>query len=191
MKLRVANFVLLAALSLAASLTVILGRSPSESGQILPALPSESGQPSPSERDRQALVGTVLLRTTAKHRIARDVIAGRLSLAEAAALVGELNRVPPKAATLRFRFPACSDEELLCRQVIEYVRAELDGEPDRQEATLAQLEADFKELQKNGALPLPNLLILVPAEELLAQARVELTDQGVLPPAGVKSSRLR
>ena len=181
MKPRVANFVVLAVLSFVASVSIILEQSPSESGQRPPL-------PSPAEQERGALVETVLLRTTVKVRITRDVIAGRLSLAQAAALVGELNRIPPQAATLRFRFPAYTDEELLCQQVIEYVRCELDGaSPDHREAALARLEGDFKELPKDGVIRLPNLLTLVPIEKLLEQARLELIDQGVLRRAGAKN----
>lgn len=118
---------------------------------------SESGPPPQilsSEADRQALLHVVLLRTTAKDQIGRDVIAGRLSLVQAAALFGALNRIPPQpqSTSWRFRFPADTEEERLCRQILQCLSNELAEESDRREATIARLEGDFKEdLRTRGA----------------------------------------
>jgi hypothetical protein len=172
--MRTAKFAAIAVLGFAVSISIILNHSPSE--------PEEPEEPLSSAAERQAFE-VVLLRTTAKYRIARDVIAGRLSLFEAAALFGALNRVPPQwqSASYRFRFPEDTDE-LLCRQVLGYVSCELDVGPDRRDAAMVRLEVDFNgELPNNGATRLPNLLTLVPVEKLLTQARDELTYQGILP----------
>jgi len=136
MKLPAARFAVLAVISFAASITVILSQSPSES--------DEPVQPLSSAAERQAFE-LVLLRTTAKYRIARDVIAGRLSLVQAAALFGALNRVSPQwqSGNYRFRFPQDTDEELLYRQVLGYVSCELDERPDCRKAAMPRSEADY------------------------------------------------
>lgn len=180
MKLPTARFAVLALLSFAASIAVIVGELSSESEQVLP--------PSPLKTDRQALVEVVFLRTTAKYQIARNVIAGQLSLVQAAALFGALNQVPPQTASWHFRFPGATDEERLCRQVLEYVHWELDKAPDRGDAILARFEADLNQELRTGAIRLPDLLTLVPVEKLLAQARVELIDQGIFPLRGERSA---
>ena len=92
----------------------------------------------------------VTLRTLAKDRIAEDVVAGRRTLLEAAALFRELNRLPPEPLKPSWidpslRIPADTEEGWLCRQVIERVRLELRREPDRAAAAVARLEAEFHE----------------------------------------------
>jgi hypothetical protein len=118
MNVTTAKFLVLAVVTLAAgSMTVILGQSPSESGQPLQPLSAESEAP--------ALCEVVALRATAKDYIIRDVIACRRSLIQAAALFGALNRVPPQSPRLsradrygsHFHLATHTDEERLCRQV--------------------------------------------------------------------------
>jgi hypothetical protein len=173
MKTPTAQFAALAVVSFAASISVIVDHSPSKPDEPVECLSSGA--------ERQALE-VVLLRTTAKSRIARDVIAGRLSLLQAAALFGALNEVSPQSQSesYRCRFSQDTDEELLCRQVLGYVGCDLDEEPDRREAAMVRLEADFKEQRKNGAIRLSEVLGSTPVENLLAQARVELTERGLL-----------
>ena len=171
MKSRAAKFTVLAVLSFTASLTVILDPSPSESDEPHQLLSSEA------ERDASEVIP---LRITAKFQIARAVIAGRLSLLQAAALFGSLNQVSPELVDLPWRacFPADTDEQRLCRQVLQYVRSELAEAPKRREAVMARLEADSKEeLGKEGTNRRPNLLVWVPVEKLLAQAQVERTNR--------------
>jgi hypothetical protein len=166
-------------------LTVHLGPCPPE--------PDGPLQPLSSEAERQVLPEILVLRLAAKGQIARDVIAGRLPLVQSAALFGALNRLPPESAkpsllSLRpspVRFPAHTDEEWLCLQVVECVGCELAEELDRREAVVARLETEFKEhIRKAGVIQLPNPLTLVPVEKLLERARAELTDRGVLSPRG-------
>lgn len=161
---------------------------------ILDACPVESDEPVQSlaaETEGLASQEIVTLRSGARDQIARDVIAGRLSLVQAASLFGALNRIPPQSPKLsildlqvsRLRVQARTDDERLCRQVVECVGWELAEEPDRADAALARLEAEFKEeLRKEGTIRLPSPLTLVPVEKLLEQARAELTDKGVLSP---------
>jgi hypothetical protein len=159
----------------AASLTFILGRCPPES--------DESLQPLPSEAEGKAVPEILVLRIGAKKDIVDEVIAGRLSLVQAAALFGALNQLPPESVKpslsdldpSRLRFLAHSDEDRLCQQVVRWVSWELAGEPDRREATVARLEAEFKAaLRKEGTVRLPDPLTLVPVQKLLEQAREEL-----------------
>jgi hypothetical protein len=184
MKSRAAKVAVLAVLSFTAALTVILDPLPSESDEPHQLLPSEA------ERYASEVIP---LRITAKFQIARAVIAGRLSLRQAAALFGTLNQVSPELVDLPWRvcFPADTDEQRLCRQVFQYARSELAEAPKRREAVMARLEADSKEeLCKEGTNRRPNSLVLVPVEKLLAQAQVELTNGWSRdPPIDVPSTR--
>jgi hypothetical protein len=138
-----------------------------------------------SEVEGPSLSQLITVRILAKNRISRDVIVGRLSLVEAAALFGALNRLPPQATPLSLadrrgsplRIPARTEEERLCRQVVEYVRWALVEEPDRAEDPVARLNAEFKEeLDKQGSIHLPDTSALVSAQELLKQARAQLAE---------------
>ncbi len=160
---------------------------------LSPCLPDadEPFQPLSSEAQGQALPEILPLRIGAKHQIVGDVIAGRLTLVQAAALFGALNQLPPESmqpslsdlCPSRLRFPAHTDEERLCQQVVQWVSFELADEQDRLEATVGRLEAEFKEaLHKEGTVRLPDPLTLVPVQKLLAQTRAELTDRGVIVP---------
>jgi hypothetical protein len=183
MNVQAVKTLILAVLALgAASLMFALGPCPAESDEPL--------RPLPSEATRQALPEILALRIGAKYQIVGDVIAGRLSLVQAAALFGALNQLPPESQpslldryASRPRFPAHTDEELLCQQVVQWVSSELADEQDRLEATVARLEAEFKEaLGKEETVRLPDPLTLVPVQKLLEQARAELTDRGVIFP---------
>jgi hypothetical protein len=184
MNVRTVKPLIVAVLALgAASLIFILGPCLPESDEPL--------QPLSSEAQGQALPEILALRIGAKHQIVGDVIADRLKLVQAAALFGALNQLPPESVkpTLsdlcpsRLRFPAHTDEERLCQQVVYWVSFELADEQDRREATVARLEAEFKEaLGKEETVRLPDPLTLVPVQKLLEQARAEMTDKGVIFP---------
>jgi hypothetical protein len=168
----------LSVLSLSAtSLTIIFGQCPPE--------PEEPVSPLVYEVEGPSLSQLIALRIVAKSRITRDVIAGRLSLVAAAALFGALNRLPPQATPLApadwsgslLGAPARTEEERLCWQVVEYVRWTLVEEPDRAEDTVVRLNADFKrELDKKGSIHLPDPSAIVSVQELLKQARAQLTE---------------
>jgi hypothetical protein len=136
-----------------------------------------------SGAERQALLEILALRIAAKSHIVDKVITGRLSLVQAAALFGALNRLPPQSLKASpsdlsafHRFPAHTDEERLCQQVVQWVGAELAHDEDRREATLVCLEAEFKEGRKEGTVQLPDLLTLVSVQKLLEQVRKQPTD---------------
>jgi hypothetical protein len=131
----------------------------------------------------------------AKRQAAREVIAGRLSLVQAAALFGALNSLPPEGPKLSAidphvrppRVPPRTDEERLCWHVIGYVKAELDGEPDRARAVVARLEAQLEEQRcQQGGLRLPDPPSRVRFQKLLQRARMEVDR---LSPGGAQRSR--
>jgi hypothetical protein len=127
----------------------------------------------------------VALRILAKDSITRAVIDGRLSLTEAAAMWGEVNRLLPGGRGLAFedehhlprRPPLRTDEERLCRRVIDWVMAETGSEaPGRADEVLARLDAEFQQWRRRGTNRLPDPSGLVPtAAELVEQAQAQLT----------------
>ena len=164
-------------LALAGLWAVVLGRRADEGHELAPTPESEALW--------QGYPATVPLRSFAKHQIARDVIAGERSLGEAAALFRELNRLAPAlpdSSRIEASFfgpqsiGSHSEEELLCWQVITWVRSPwLDGTPGR-EAAAIRLEAEVRTMLQDGAgIRLPGAGSLVSAQELLARARNALT----------------
>jgi hypothetical protein len=127
------------------------------------------------------------LRSEAKWLIAREVAAGRWSLVEAAALFGALNRLSPMAPELSCQDtpnfpwvlsdPVHTEEEWLCRQVIEWVDVlRLAESPEYAGAAVARLKAQFRqELRTHGAIRLPDPSTLVSFEKLLNRARAALS----------------
>jgi hypothetical protein len=167
----------------AASLIIILSPCLPESHEPLQRLSSEARG--------QALPTTLVLRIGAKHQIVGDVIDGRLTLVQAAALFGALNRLPPESMKpslsdvypSHVRLRAHTDEEWLCEQVVHWVSFELADRQDLRDATVARLEAEFKEaLGNEGMVRLPDPLTVVPVQELLERAKAELITKGVVPP---------
>jgi hypothetical protein len=129
----------------------------------------------------------VRLRSVAKEQIAREVAGSRRSLVSAAALFRELNRLEPPAPELAFsdgypssfRPRARTDEERLCRQVVNWVanlvRREL---PEQADTVATCLEAEFlAERRAQGAIRLPDSSSLESVEELLKRTEALLTKQ--------------
>jgi hypothetical protein len=147
--------------------------------------------PAPSESDdgrsavttlTDATADIVSLRLVAKGQIARQVIEGRHSLVEAAALFRELNRLSPTVPDwipgdgyqFALRTPAGNDEERLCRQVVEWVDSALriGGSAASAEEAVARLEAEFRAAPRaHGVIRLPAASALTPIPELLVEAR--------------------
>jgi hypothetical protein len=179
MNIATAKLVILAVVSLVAgSLTVLLSETPPQRHEPL--------QPVFSDLNKKATNDALSLRIVAKSRIARNVVAGRFSLLQAAALFGALNKVPAQSAKLsvldtqasRLGIRPRADEERLCRQVIDYVASELTGDPDRQAIAVAHLEAVFMdEMHRQGAIQLPDACCLISVEQLLEEAGAELSEQ--------------
>jgi hypothetical protein len=110
------------------------------------------GRPNDDEQFR-----AIRRRIETKHRLAREVIDGRLTLLEAAARFRDLDLEPPPFAQngLRCRYPGVSDDELHCREVIFFVHAELRDRPGTDAHIMARLEAELKERLGRGDLHLP------------------------------------
>jgi hypothetical protein len=94
-------------------------------------------------------------RNEAKEQVAGEVLAGRLSLAEAVARYRALNAESPDYRPGAGRYyPRMSMEELLCREVLDYVEVALRGQPGRAEAVRSRLERDLRDhLARPGPRP--------------------------------------
>ena len=77
------------------------------------------------DRDSMTRKAGVARRFEAKSDIIEDLAARRITFMEAAAKFGKLNEEPPVAkwSVLRICNPACSDNEILCRQVILFAKS--------------------------------------------------------------------
>jgi hypothetical protein len=181
---RFARFFLAAALAL--SVVGAFVRRPPEPPELSDGRKSEAGAGAVGE----ALPEVVFLRRFAKESLAYELVAGRRSALEAAALFRELDRLaptpddilPPVAGAIPI-----ADEERYRRQVISWVRAVLSEEPpDRVEATLTRVEASFRDVSlASGVLQLPDAAGPSPVEQLLARVKSSLTvaQRNVLPQA--------
>ncbi len=113
------------------------------------------------EQEARALEQTrreLVLRNRRKDRVARTLLAGRLSLLEAAAYYRALDLGPPALDWQRFRswWPGGSDAERHCHEVIEwaYPRACLEGDVHGR-ALRDRLSAELAEHLRRGPLRLP------------------------------------
>jgi hypothetical protein len=170
----------LLAVIVAASLAVVFVRCPT---RPIDPLPFPDGDPEARAR-AAGYPDLVPLRSQAKEVVAREVIAGRRSLLQAAALFRELDRLPPgpfdlarlDGADAAAPIPGRTDDERYCRHVLAWVRTILnDAPPGRTEATVAQLGAEFHDvLRREGTVRLPDPSTLEPVDELLKRAWAEL-----------------
>ncbi len=126
----------------------------------LPELREEvrRGRETDAALDRAA--AGALPRAEAKDQVTCDFLAGRLSLTEAAARFRAIDRDNARAlAMLRVYYPAATDEELRCRQVISWATgaAETPTDPESGNRTRRRLEAELIALlEKNhGVITLP------------------------------------
>jgi hypothetical protein len=95
-------------------------------------------------------------RLEAKDEITKDLIRGRLTLFEAAAGFRRLNEQYPLVVVDK-PLPGMTEEERLCRQVIEWVRVHLLANPrDASEDFVVRLEHELsRNKRQNGAVQLP------------------------------------
>ncbi len=100
-----------------------------------------------------------LRRVQARRDVVAAVITGRMTLPEAAGAFRELNRGTPSSfwAAFPHTYPGDSDEERHCRQVIGYVRTELEEYPGGENEVLRRLEAELQAHLERGTLHLPGL----------------------------------
>jgi hypothetical protein len=96
-------------------------------------------------------------RAAEKRALARAVIAGRLSLLQAAARFRDLNARPPAFPWEAFRqtYPGDSDDERHGREVIQFVRQEVQLRPGAGPAMVGRLEAELQGLLERGNFRLP------------------------------------
>jgi hypothetical protein len=98
----------------------------------------------------------IAYRLDRKRQITKEVIDDELSLVEAAALFGQLNRLSPAAhdpangdwIPAPLTWPVATEEDRLCRQVYNWVSAELKDSPDA-EAVLWRLNREYMERLKS------------------------------------------
>jgi hypothetical protein len=157
------------------------------------AWPGEVPRPRTMEVVLPAEPSVTLRRLRAKDRIAQEVIGGRRTLLEAAALFGVLNGAPPRLTNLSCLeavavcrpIPGRTADEQLCRQVVAWTdacaaRGPL-GQPGAS-AVVARLYGEFwAALRSGGEIRLPDPAGLPSAPELLALA--EESPPAAQPPA--------
>jgi hypothetical protein len=118
----------------------------------LPEGPEEARQAQLERRSR-----AIIQRNEAKVEVVRRLLAGRLTLLEAAALFGHLNEQPadwPYQNDLRW--PGASREEKLCRQVVLWAISLAPQEGGRAGEAADRLEAELAALlARGGAIRLP------------------------------------
>jgi len=95
--------------------------------------------------DLQALAESNHWRLQAKHAVVTELLAGRLTLREAAARFEALNADDPEIRNrLSQLYPGVSYKEALCRNVIEHARSELRlRAPEQMDSVVARLEAEL------------------------------------------------
>ena len=116
-------------------------------------VPRPRGDP----RQEQALQVDVLHRSRQLQEVTEEVVAGRLSLLDAAGRMRDFQSASPYFNWERFResHPAGSDDERFCRMVIDLAYPlGLKDEPQR-EAVARRLEAELEEHLRRGTLRLP------------------------------------
>ncbi len=97
------------------------------------------------------------VRRADRAKVTEAVIAGRLSLLEAAACFHDLDRDhPPVVHELRReRYGTASDEEFACVAVIQAVEDRLESEDTRGRDLLPRLREELAHLRRRGPLSLP------------------------------------
>jgi hypothetical protein len=113
--------------------------------------------PCPQEDRLEARRVAGCRRSEVQRRIAREVIAGRLALLEAARWCRDLNETNPEFVWSDFRkvYPGTSDDERHVRYVLALVRAELPRGTRTAKCVTAHLEAELAEQLRRGAVGLP------------------------------------
>ena len=109
----------------------------------------------PRRRDLDDAIRRAAVRVRAKEAVVTELLAGRVTLLQAAARFRAIDRAMPEGFWARFgrTRPDDSDHEYYCRQVIGYVTPTTDD--DRSWELVLRLEAELREHLKNGTLRLP------------------------------------
>ena len=143
--------------ALAAGLRLFPGPAPLGPGPVyVPVDPEGAGEGTPPDDQLERDLRALDRRSFAKIEVARDAIAGRLTLFEAAARFRAVDADAPDRLRRGWRvgLKGGSDEERYCRQVLCYVETLTwggDGDP----AVVARLRAQVDEALARGDLRLP------------------------------------
>jgi hypothetical protein len=116
-----------------------------------------AGPGAPPDQEVQNLCEGADLRVAKKRALASAVIEGRLPLLQAAARFRDLNAQPPAFPWEAFRqtYPGDSDDERHGREVIQFVRHEVQQRPGTDPALVGRLEAELQGLLEHGNFRLP------------------------------------
>jgi hypothetical protein len=98
------------------------------------------------EAKLDAQVKVALGRIDYRQKVVEDLIAGQISLANAAVKFEELNATYAGGTSAVLTSPEASEEEIRCRQVIFKVKATLKDRPCEASAVMERLEAELRKL---------------------------------------------
>jgi hypothetical protein len=108
----------------------------------------------PSDGEATDVGRAILARVEARQRVVGDLIAGRLSLLQAAAAFRDLNPRGPRSCPIREAFPqADSDAEAYCLSVLAHVSVQ--APPEQTEELTRRLTKELDALRFNGRLVFP------------------------------------
>ena len=115
----------------------------------------EEGQAKTTELEE--LARRIQMRAEGRRQVVNEVIAGRMSLVEAAVRMRELDGLVPGGQINSEAFPGKSEGERYCRRVIRWVEVELSDEAlAERERAVRRLEQDLSELlRSDGTVHLP------------------------------------
>jgi len=98
--------------------------------------------------DLDAKTMATVQRLREKTAIAADLVAGNVTLCEAATRYRNLNAAAPHVlATLRDHYPDCSDDERHCRNLLDFVGSERPPSPET-DACLKRCNAELDRLRR-------------------------------------------
>jgi hypothetical protein len=143
--------ILAAGAAVVAGVCLLASWRPSAKG---PQLESDLQRAERLEAERQR----VLQRCRGQMAVAAEVVAGRLTLLQAAARVRALRADEPPLVwkMVQRGHPGLSREEWLCRVVINYVGRVLYDDPAQARALVRRLRAELREHRQRGPLRLPS-----------------------------------
>jgi hypothetical protein len=142
--------VLVAGAAVVAGVCLLASRRPSAEG---PQVESNLQRAERLEAERQR----VLQRQNGQMVVAEEVVAGRLTLLQAAARVRAIRADEPPLVwkMVRRRHPDLSQEEWLCAVVTDYVGRVLKDDPAQARALVRRLQAELRRQRQHGPLRLP------------------------------------
>ena len=100
------------------------------------------------EQEREAILDArlkvTLGRIDYRQKVVEDLIAGQISLPNAAAKFEELNATYAGGTAAVLSFPGVSEEESRCRQIIGQVKVMFENRPSESSAIVERLEAELR-----------------------------------------------